>query len=165
MVLWAQANSKMFRQVSYFLANAWEIIGASYYGRSWTDGGGGGDTQIWFRRNEVVRAWEVFLPPTKLFVDSSNSLNDFRRVNTNEGAVESLTYVEDPITRKKTPTAMIKVNWNAAIDKINKRIGIGIIVQDHEGVVLAAGSTTKIFLVEACIAEALATVHVLKFNL
>jgi hypothetical protein len=60
---------------------------------------------------------------------------------------------------------MIKVNWNAAIDKINKRIGIGIIVQDHEGVVLAAGSTTKIFLVEACIAEALATVHVLKFNL
>jgi hypothetical protein len=93
---------------------------------------------------------EIFSHPIiKLFVNSSNSLNDFRRVNTNKGTVESLTYVEDPNTWKKTLVGIIKVNWDAAIDKTKERIGIGIIVQDHEGAVLASCSTTKIFLVEA----------------
>jgi hypothetical protein len=51
----------------------------------------------------------VFLPPNKLFVNSNNSLNDFRRVNTNKGTVDSLTYVEDPNTWKKTLVGIIKV--------------------------------------------------------
>jgi len=39
--------------------------------------------KIWFRRNEVMHRGD-FLRPNQLFVDASNSLNDFRRVNTNE---------------------------------------------------------------------------------
>jgi hypothetical protein len=33
---------------------------------------------------------------------------------------------------------MYKVNWDAAVDKKNGHIGLGIVVRDYEGVVLAA---------------------------
>jgi hypothetical protein len=51
---------------------------------------------------------------------------------------------------------MYKVNWDAAVDKKNGHIGLGIVVRDYEGVVLAARSTTKNFLVEPVVAEVLA---------
>jgi hypothetical protein len=40
---------------------------------------------------------------------------------------------------------MYKVNWDATVDKKNGRIGLGIVVRDYEGVVLAEQSTTKNF--------------------
>jgi hypothetical protein len=100
-----------------------------------------------------------FLRASQLFIEASNSLNDFRRVNTNEGTAQSLTNVEDPITWKKPPTCMIKVNWDAAINKTHGRI----IVWDHEGIVLVACSIIKIFLVEACVTETLVVVHAVEF--
>jgi hypothetical protein len=54
---------------------------------------------------------------------------------------------------------MIKVNWDAAINKTHGRI----IVWDHEGTVLAACSNIKIFLVEACVTETLVVVHAVEF--
>jgi hypothetical protein len=42
-------------------------------------------------------------------------------------------------------------------------LGLTFIVRDREGAVLAACSTTKIFLVEAVVAEALAAVHAVEF--
>jgi len=110
----------------------------------------------------VVVAHKILLP-NQLFVDASNSLNDFRKVNTNEWNAQSLTHVEVPITLNKPSTSMINVNWDAVIDKTHGHIGIDFIVRDHEGAGLAACSTTKIFLVEAAVAEALAAVHTVEF--
>lgn len=36
-----------------------------------------------------------------------------------------------------------KVNWDVAIDKVNGHMGMGVIVQDHEGHVLVAKSFTQ----------------------
>jgi ribonuclease HI len=54
---------------------------------------------------------------------------------------------------------MYKVNWDAAVDKKNGHIGLGIVVRDYEGVVLAAWSTTKNFLANHFVAEALLAFH------
>jgi ribonuclease HI len=57
---------------------------------------------------------------------------------------------------------MYKVNWDATVDKKNGRIGLGIVVRDYEGVVLAERSTTNNFLVEPVMAEALAAFHAIE---
>jgi hypothetical protein len=52
-----------------------------------------------------------------------------------------------------------KVNWDVVVDTKHEWIGIGIIVRDYEGIVLAARSTTGNFLVEHVVAEALTTLQ------
>jgi hypothetical protein len=42
----------------------------------------------------------------------------------------------------EVPPRTQKVNWDVAIDSPNRRIGIDIIVRDHEGCVIVARSTT-----------------------
>jgi hypothetical protein len=64
---------------------------------------------------------------------------------------------------EETPTCIIKVNWNATIDKTHGRIGIAIIIWDYEGAVLVAYNTTKTLLVEAVVAEVLTAVHAVEF--
>jgi hypothetical protein len=151
----------MFGHGFYFIASVWEMIRTLHYGRSWI-GGGGGAPKIWFPINEVVHEGDFF-PPKQLFVDASNSLREFRWVNTTKGNAQSLAQVEDPITWKKPPICMIKVNWDAAIDKTNGRIGIAIIVWEHERAILAACNTTKTLLVEAVVVEVLIVVHAVEF--
>jgi hypothetical protein len=57
------------------------------------------------------------------------------------------------------PTSMYKVNWDAVVDKKNGRIGLGIVVCDHESVVLAACNTIKNVMVESVIDEAWAAFY------
>ena len=59
---------------------------------------------------------------------------------------------------------MLKINWNVAVNKGFRRIGIGIIVRDHDGSILAARSTTKNFLVEPTVVEALAALQAVEFS-
>lgn len=60
---------------------------------------------------------------------------------------------------------MLKINWDVAVDKGSGRIGIGIIiVRDHEGIVLAARSMTKNFLVDSTATETLAALCALDFS-
>jgi len=54
---------------------------------------------------------------------------------------------------------MYKVDWDAAADKKKRRIGLGIVVRDYEGVVLAARSTTKNFLANHVVTEGLVAFH------
>jgi hypothetical protein len=37
---------------------------------------------------------------------------------------------------------IIKINWNAGLDKSNGRVGLGMIAGDYKGFVLAARSIT-----------------------
>lgn len=56
------------------------------------------------------------------------------------------------------------MNWDVAIDSPNRRIGIGIIMWDHEGCVNVARSITNFVIVEPVIAEALSALQTVGFN-
>jgi len=57
-----------------------------------------------------------------------------------------------------------KVNWNATMDTDNGRVGIGIVVQDFEGYLIAARSLTKMANLEPVTAETLAAHHIYNFG-
>jgi hypothetical protein len=37
------------------------------------------------------------------------------------------------MTREKPPCGWLKLNWDASVDKNGRRMGVGIVVHDHEG--------------------------------
>lgn len=49
---------------------------------------------------------------------------------------------------------VIKVNWDAALDLNNKKMGVGIIGRDYLGQVLAVFCDTEPFIQEPVVAEA-----------
>lgn len=51
---------------------------------------------------------------------------------------------------------MVKTTWNAAFDLKSKGMGVGLIVQDVAGSVLAAMYTSVAFVVDPTVAEAMA---------
>jgi hypothetical protein len=55
----------------------------------------------------------------------------------------SITHKVSPVSWQPPPTSKYKVNWDMAVDKNHGHIGIGIVVKDYEGIVLATRSTTK----------------------
>jgi hypothetical protein len=50
------------------------------------------------------------------------------------------------------------------MDKKHERIGLGIVVPDSKEFVVTAQSTTRFFLVELVVAEALAALHTMEFS-
>ncbi|XP_041025440.1 uncharacterized protein LOC121265838 [Juglans microcarpa x Juglans regia] len=55
------------------------------------------------------------------------------------------------------PLDMFKANWDAAIDKINSRVGIGVIVRNSEGAVMASLCSSMDLFPDPLLGEAIAT--------
>jgi ribonuclease HI len=51
---------------------------------------------------------------------------------------------------------MVKANWDASVDLTLQRMGVGLIVRDGEGSVLAAMCTSVDFIIDPTVAEAMA---------
>ncbi|KAF5481080.1 hypothetical protein F2P56_001766 [Juglans regia] len=52
------------------------------------------------------------------------------------------------------PTDWLKLNWDVAIRKTDQKIGVGVVLRDHEGDVLATLMQPVTFCVQPSIAEA-----------
>jgi hypothetical protein len=50
---------------------------------------------------------------------------------------------------------IIKINWNAGLDKSNGRVGLGMIAGDYKGFVLAARSITLQHVMEPIASKAM----------
>jgi hypothetical protein len=48
----------------------------------------------------------------------------------------------------------IKINWDVFLDMLRKRIGVGVVARDHEGVLVSAMCATKDFIIEPTTVEA-----------
>lgn len=66
-------------------------------------------------------------------------------------------YLQERQIWKKPPVAVVKVNWNLAIDKHNHKMGVGVIARDVEGLILASMYTTVPFITDPSVVEAVAT--------
>jgi len=42
----------------------------------------------------------------------------------------------------------MKINWDAAVDKAEGKMGIGVIVRDHEAEVLAALQASRLYVID-----------------
>ncbi len=72
--------------------------------------------KIRFRRNSVVHGG-VFTHLIHLFRETSDSLDEFKRINAQEPDAWSHTLEVMPIQWKKSPaTCMTKINWDVAVD-------------------------------------------------
>jgi hypothetical protein len=118
--------------------------------------------KIWLRRNSVIHG-ECFSHPTQLLREAQNSLEEFQRIQS--GSRDGLQTLRDNVEVKwePPPENVLKLNWDAGINKSERRVGIGLIVRDSTGFCLAARSLSLNIHIEAATAEALAAVHAILF--
>jgi ribonuclease HI len=111
--------------------------------------------QIWHRRNNMVFGGK-FTSPKLLVKTAKDQLEAF--ISANQYARTQATRVrrEPYIPWTKPPLGVIKVNWDAAVGGTRRRIGIGAIVRDHDGGVIAMMSETMEYIHDQVTAEALA---------
>ena len=93
--------------------------------------------KIWFRRNEVVHGGS-FTHPNVLVQRAKEAVADFRDANMPvDPGVEGRS--------RSTPARWVgprsgwsKLNWDAAVSEAHGTVGMGAVVRDEEGAVLAA---------------------------
>ncbi|XP_042974729.1 uncharacterized protein LOC122306365 [Carya illinoinensis] len=108
--------------------------------------------RIWLRRSAVIFE-KKFEDPKALISAAQQNFADFREANSGSMSTQSNII----IARWKKPDALVcKSNWDAAIDATNKRVGIGIIVSDSEGEILACICLRMNNLLKPACAEAYA---------
>ncbi|XP_059442086.1 uncharacterized protein LOC132174450 [Corylus avellana] len=97
----------------------------------------------------------VFTHPTDIVLAVGKAVDEVKQVNMTSSP-KHLIRVEVQHQWKKPPEGWFKVNCDAALDLRNGRIGLGVLVRDHEGQVKAARSVTKSGFLEPTAAEAMA---------
>jgi exonuclease III len=111
--------------------------------------------QIWHRRNAVVFGG-VFSSPKALLRVAQDQHKIFTMVAKPHGRQVVGPSKMSATPWQKPPEGIIKVNWDAAVDGGRKMIGMGAIVRDSEGKVLAMMCDTMILVQDPILAEALA---------
>jgi ribonuclease HI len=57
----------------------------------------------------------------------------------------------------------VKINWDAAVDSVNRRMGIGVVIRDSNGEVVATVSSPRNHITAPDIAEAVAALRAVTF--
>ncbi|GLT53802.1 hypothetical protein SLA2020_270480 [Shorea laevis] len=65
---------------------------------------------------------------------------------------------------KAPPDGVYKINWDAAIDKSRRIMGVGVIVRDGEGEVVAALHSSQMGIMDPATAEAYAAWKAVQFG-
>jgi ribonuclease HI len=111
--------------------------------------------RIWLRRNSFLFEG-VFLPPGQLFLQSIVAMEDFNSASVSVASARERTLTLPMPRWKKPDEGMIKANWDAALDIQTQRMGVGTVLRDAAGRVLAAMCCSIPFINEPSTAEAIA---------
>ncbi|KAF5477660.1 hypothetical protein F2P56_004280 [Juglans regia] len=88
---------------------------------------------VWARRNALIFQ-NQFSQPGAVFARAQSELNLFREYNSAYKPSEEGSKCNRSAAYWKPPTQpLVKVNFDAAFDKTNGRIGLGIVIRDHGG--------------------------------
>ncbi|KAG6687379.1 hypothetical protein I3842_11G068200 [Carya illinoinensis] len=90
---------------------------------------------LWYRRNNLVFE-DIFSSPANLSKRIQAELSIIR-LGGEQGAVKQPRQVLSPQSWTPPPLGMLKANWDAANDKINSRVGIGVVIKDSKGLTIA----------------------------
>lgn len=83
--------------------------------------------RIWLRRNSVVHGG-IFYPPARVAQDAKEVAEAFVRSNEEPKMGNAGTQVQERLRWKRPPEGMVKIKWDAALDKPNKRMGVDVVV-------------------------------------
>ncbi|XP_059445374.1 uncharacterized protein LOC132177155 [Corylus avellana] len=107
---------------------------------------------IWRRRNEWIHEGK-FISPNDIVEVTNRGVEEYMKANMHNHSQRG---DDESPTRWKAPeNGWVKVNWDIALDKANGRIGVGVIVRNEAGRVIAAKGSTRLGLLDATAAEAL----------
>lgn len=110
---------------------------------------------IWLRRNTVVFGG-YFSSPTQLVKQGIASLEEFH-VAIQDSVTVVGTSGDSELQKWQRPLeGFIKINWDAAIDKANHQMGVGVLARDAEGVVVASLCATIPSISDPGVAETMA---------
>jgi hypothetical protein len=110
---------------------------------------------IWLRQNSFIFN-RSFSDPASMISHARDIMSTFTEIHfrsLESGLPHSQSRWERPLLGWK------KINWDAALEISNKRIGIGLVVRDDVGVVVAASTMCIPFVTDPMLAEALGAWH------
>lgn len=110
---------------------------------------------IWLRRNTVVFGG-IFSPPAQLVKQGIASLEEFHVANLDSVTVVGSSAASELQKWQRPLEGFIKINWDAAIDKANHQMGVGVLARDAEGVVVASLCATIPSISDPVVAETMA---------
>jgi ribonuclease HI len=109
---------------------------------------------IWHRRNTVVHGG-TFSHPNSVALLAGEALRGFWKAMEKKDGCEQSDETEVSIKWTPPPNGCFKANWDIALNKQTKWMGIGVIIRDDQGLVSSALCQTKDAFPEPVTAEAM----------
>lgn len=122
--------------------------------------------RIWLRRIALVFEG-LFTHPNSVYTEAATSLEEFKQCTTKELQIIQPDELEPNRCKngwQHPPNGVIKVNWDASLNKKDGCVGLEIIARDSAGGFLGARSVTLKMMTEPKIAEVMATLCVVNFS-
>jgi hypothetical protein len=116
---------------------------------------------IWLRRNSVVHGKSTS-PHNKVVSNAFISLMAFK--NANSQKIWGIIAEKRELCWKALLNGFVKINWDAAVNKTKKKMGIGVIIRDCKGDVRATLAEPKDYIIAPDVAEAMAALRSEKFS-
>ncbi|XP_042939571.1 uncharacterized protein LOC122274613 [Carya illinoinensis] len=108
---------------------------------------------IWRRRNSFVFE-NRFMDPNELVKAANQKVKDYQEANQTSGGKRVATTLSQSYW-SAPPDQFYKANWDASVDRVKSRIGIGVIIRDWNGVVVATLRHQRESFPDPVVAEAL----------
>ncbi|XP_059436609.1 uncharacterized protein LOC132169617 [Corylus avellana] len=111
---------------------------------------------VWFCRNKWVHEG-TFVDPNLILQKTVEDIMTYAQLQQKEPAENN---VSTHLKAWLAPTqGWYKANWDVAIDKLNERVGIGVVLRDEKGQVIATMCKTRMGILELAMGEAYAAYH------
>jgi hypothetical protein len=109
---------------------------------------------VWFRRNMFV--FEGLLTPPMCSIKcAKESLDEYRKTTSMNVAFLSMSRVPILTRWSKPPVGFVKLNWDAAVDRSKKMVGLGIIAHDSSGIVVVSMCSFHLYVSDSFVAKAM----------
>jgi isoaspartyl peptidase/L-asparaginase-like protein (Ntn-hydrolase superfamily) len=115
--------------------------------------------QVWFQRNRWVHDG-IFKHPKSIIQETAMHMEESNLIHEQNSTEKDVGTNASAVRWSAPSQGRYKANWDMAIDKAHGRVGIGVVMRDEKGRVVAAMSKTRMGTLEPIAGEALAAYHV-----